>query len=991
MTAKQPAGRLSLPVICGLSVLLALAAGAMYLSAGPAIRPHDAHPTASVAKPHFVNASFSANTDASHQRVLNAYGRLPLAFDANQGQTDPQVKYVARGNGYSLFLTSNKAVLSMSSGSSSPLRDAMIRRYMGFTRWHKVMQQRARHAKTQVAVLNMEMVGANPQPQIVGQNLLPGVTNYLIGNDPAKWHTKVPQYARVEYQSVYPGVDLAFHGEQRQLEFDFLVAPQADPAPIALQFTGAKRMKLDESGNLLLTSAAGDVTMKKPVAYQEGNGGRQIVEAKFVMKSHGQVGLTLGNYDRSRELVIDPSLNFATYFGGSGQDEAFGIALDSSLNAYITGDTTSVNFPGSPTPTLIGPGGGFDAFVTELSSDGTAIVFTTLFGGTGGDVGNAIAIDQNSGDILVAGGTSSSDFPVTVGTAFQSVFGGPNCAVPANCPNLTSNAFLVDLDSTGSTRVYSTYFGGDNTDNAFALVLDTGGNAYIAGETSSGDFPAPTGSLNHGAGETGAFDGFVAKINPAGSGSASRVYAVFVGGTLDDLITGIQLDAGAPSVLAAGDTLSTDLLAATTTTGSFQKCLDTPPPNPGSCPAGKTAEDAFVTKVNPAGSGFTYSTYLGGSGDDGASGLAADPTLNPAPAYITGFTTSTDFPVTTGAFQTTYPAGNSLFTAFVTQVNSGGTGLGYSSFLGGNTADSGNAIALDPLENAYVTGTTLSTNFPTVDAFQGTFGGGNSDAFVAEIDPTGATEIYSSYLGGTGDENFENNTALGGAIVIGAVDPTHFVPYLAGITTSTSGLAKSAEQGTYGGGATDAFVAQVSASSGSSGADFSIGVDPTSVSVTAGASSPSITVSVVPLNGFNAAVTLSCSIPSSATGVGCTFGSTSISTLPGSTTLTITTKANSSAKTDHRRSGIFYAMWLPIGGLALFGAGFSSRRRKLFLLVVGSCLVLGLIFLPSCSSSSSGGGGGGGGGTPAGTYTINVTGTSTGAGPHSAGEQLTVN
>ncbi len=168
MTAKQPAGRLSLPVICGLSVLLALAAGAMYLSAGPAIRPHDAHPTASVAKPHFVNASLSANTDASHQRVLNAYGRLPLAFDANQGQTDPQVKYVARGNGYSLFLTSNKAVLSMSSGASSPLRDAMIRRYMGFTRWHKVMQQRARHAKTQVAVLNMEMVGANPQPQIVG-------------------------------------------------------------------------------------------------------------------------------------------------------------------------------------------------------------------------------------------------------------------------------------------------------------------------------------------------------------------------------------------------------------------------------------------------------------------------------------------------------------------------------------------------------------------------------------------------------------------------------------------------------------------------------------------------------------------------------------------------------------------------------------------------------------------------------------------------------
>ena len=238
------------------------------------------------------------------------------------------MKYLARGKGYTLFLTSNKAVLSLNAGHSSPLRDAMLRRSLGPTRWKKFLKTRARQSQTQMAVLDMEMVGANPHPQIAGQNALPGVTNYLIGNDPSKWHTKVPQYARVAYQGVYPGVDLAFHGEQQQLEFDFLVAPQADPAPIGLQFTGAKRMALDKSGNLLLTSAAGDVTLKKPVAYQEANGARQPVEAAFVVKDHGQVGLALGQYDRSRELVIDPSLNYATYLGGTGQDEGFGIALD---------------------------------------------------------------------------------------------------------------------------------------------------------------------------------------------------------------------------------------------------------------------------------------------------------------------------------------------------------------------------------------------------------------------------------------------------------------------------------------------------------------------------------------------------------------------------------------------------------------------------------------------------------------------------------------
>ena len=992
MTAKQPAGRPSLFVTRVLSccVLVALAAGALYLGAGSAIRPGVSPKSASAARPQFVNASFSPNADASHQRVLKAYGRLPLAFDANQGQTDPQVKYLARGNGYTLFLTANKAVLSMSSISGSPLRDALSRRYMGITRWQKLMQQRTRQAQTKMAVLNMEMVGANPHPQIAGQNLLPGVTNYLIGNDPTKWRTRVPQYARVAYQGVYPGVDLAFHGGARQLEFDFLVAPQADPAPIGLQFSGAQRMALDESGNLLLTSAAGDVTMKKPVAYQENNGTRQPVEASYVMKGRGQVGLSLGNYDRRRELVIDPVVNYATYLGGTGQDEAFGIALDSNLNVYVTGDTTSSSFP-APTggSTKLGAGGGFDVFVTELKNDGSAILFTTLIGGPNDDIGTAIAVDS-SGDAFVAGGTEGG-FPIA-GSAAQSVFGlgsPATCGVAPNtfpCPD----AFLAELNPGGTSLIYSTYLGGSDSDFASALAIDNAGNSYLGGETFSAGYPGATGSLNSPTPIAGASDGFVAKLNTGTTGSLA--YFTYLGGSNSDLVSGISLDAGGSNVFVTGQTVSTDFPV---TAGAFQTTCGTD----GNCNtvAGTPQSDAFVTELDDVGhlpptcsTPPCYSTYLGGSGSDVGIAIASEQSTNTA--YVTGNTASvTNFPTTVGSFQTTTAVSSSSITAFVTKIKPDGSGLGYSSFLGGSNAESGQAIAIDQSDNAYVTGVTASTDFPLVENFQPGYGGGNSDAFVSEVDPTGATLVYSSPLGGTGDENLENSAPIGGAIT---VDPTS-VAYVAGITTGGFPT-KNAVQANYGTGATDAFVAQISAASGSQNPNFSVNLNPTGVSVTAGQSSPSIGVTINSLNNFSGNVTLSCTVPAAATGAGCTLGTTSpIPVAPGTagtTTLTISTKANSSAKqapTGNRRSGIFYAMWLPVAGLAFFGAGFPSRRRKLFLLLVGCCLLAGLIVLPSCSSSS-GGGGGGGGGTPPGTYSVVVTGTSSTAGPNTATEQLTV-
>jgi len=959
MNANQTTRKLGLPgiwIACCCALIM-LSATALYLTSGarPAVRARTFRParkgsvmlpasTAVAGVPANLVASQLLKTKAP---TVNAYDQLPLAFDANQGQTDSQVKYLARGRGYTLFLTSNKAVLSMSTIAASPIKDALFRRTMGFTEWAKVKRERERAADAQVAVLTMEMMGANPAPRVLAQNRLSGVTNYYIGNDPGKWRVGVPQYGRVAYESIYPGVNLAFHGQQRQLEFDFLVTPGADASPICLQFSGAKHVSLDGSGNLVLASDAGNVMMKEPLAYQEDNGTRQPVEARFVIRNRYQVGLALGAYDHNRELVIDPSLNYATYLGGSAADEALGIALDSNGNSYITGDTNSPNFPGAGGATN---SGSVDAFVTKLKPDGSAIVYTTLVGGSGTDSGFAIAVN-GSGDAFVAGDTTSTDFPVS-GNAAQSTYGGG-----------AADAIVFELDSTGA-RVYSTYLGGTAEDDGLGIALDSAGNSYVGGATLSPGYPGATGSLNLG-NNTTAFDGFVAKINTASGGNGALVFFTYLGGSDNDLVSSITLDAPA-NIVVTGNTISTDF---PTTAGAFQATCGTA----ANCNGGQS--DAFLTKLG-SGTGAlppVASTYLGGESEDVGVAVAADSSGN---AYITGLTFSTFFP-TQNPFQGTNLTPQGSFTAFVTKMNSSATALTFSSFLGGSTADIGNSIAIDQQTppNAYLTGTTLSSDFPAVDAFQPALNG-NSDAFVTEVDGSGASEIYSSFFGGTGDENFESPAPVGGAIAVVPTDISATITagtvYVSGITTSTSGLAKSGLQSTYGGGATDAFVAQISAAPGTAGSDFSVNVSPTSASVTAGQTSPSITVNVVSLNGFSNPVTLSCAnLPANST---CAFGKASV-TPTDSTTLTISTTAPSSARLTSGHSNITYALWLPLAGVALFGAGLPARRKK-FLLVLGCLLLAAIIVLPGCSSSSGGGGGGGGGGTPAGNYTIGVTGTS---------------
>ena len=622
---------------------------------------------------------------ATNARVSESYGKLPLQFEANRGQTDKDVHFLSRGPGYSLYLTAGEAVLVL----SKPAVDAKR------------------------VALRMSLVGAARAYAVSGIDELPGKANYFIGKDPAKWRRNVPTYARVRYREVYPGIDLIYYGNQRQLEYDFVLAPGADPKKIVLGFKGADKLEIDAQGELVLHAPGEDIRQHKPVIYQEIDGVRRDIAGGYVRKGANRVGFKVAAYDTTRPLVIDPVvLSYSTYLGGINGDSGSGIAVDANGNAYITGGTASSDFPttaGAFQPTATGS----HAFVTKLNSIGAA-VYSTYLGGSGSEGGSAIAVDAG-GNAYVTGATGSSDFPTTAG-AFQATIGG------------SRNAFVTKLDPTGSALVYSTYLGGSGDINTGSgIAVDADGNAYLTGWTNSINFPTTQQAFQPAF--SGGYDVFVTKLDPAGS---ALVYSTYVGGTRFDEANGIAVDAGG-NAYVTGLTDSTDL---PTTPGVFQPTLS------------GSSEDAFVTKLDPTGSALVYSTYLGGAFIDSGSGIAVDANGN---AYVAGWTNSHNFPTTPGAFQ---PIKLSVGAdAFVTKLNPAGTGLVYSTYLGGDGTDTGEGIAVDADGNAYVTGTTGSTNFPTTfGAVQPTFRGGFGDAFVTKLDPGGSAVVYSTYLGGSGRE-----------------------------------------------------------------------------------------------------------------------------------------------------------------------------------------------------------------------------------------------
>ena len=646
--------------------------------------------------------------DAATQAHLKAaYGKLPPTFEANQGQTDSRVNFLSRGAGYSLFLTPTKAVLSLKHGDTSN-------------------------------VVSMRVVGANLTSHAVGLDKQSGVSNYFIGNVPSKWHTDVPNYGEVAYEDVYRGIDLVYHGNQKQLEYDFVVAPGANTHAIRLAFDGAQSVSLDRAGNLLLHTADVGVVEHAPVVYQEVNGQHQAVAAQYVLKPNHQVGFQIGRYDHSNPLLIDPTLSYSTYLGGKANDRGTAIAVDSAGSAYITGYTISSNFP-TKGPVQRTSAGGADVFVTKLDPTGTALVYSTYLGGSNSDIGDAIAVDS-TGNAYVTGSTTSANFPTT--SPLQAHLKG------------SEDAFLLKLNPVGTALVYSTYLGGGGLDVAYGIAVGSSGNAYVTGTTTSTDFPTTPGAYQ--TTNPSVTAAFVAQVNASGS---LLVYATYLGGDNAARGLGIAVD-GSGNAYVTGVTASTNFATA----GAYQTV------NAG-------GNDAFVAKLNADGSARVYAIYLGGSGDDRGLGIAVDGSGN---AYVTGVTASTNLP-TLNAYQPAY-GGNG--DAFVTKFNASGSALLYSTYLGGsdsdNTNDNGGAIAVDASSNIYVTGFTFSTNFPTLNAFQPT-NGGSGDAFVAKINPSQsgrASLVYSSYLGGSaggGDEGYGIAVdGSGSAYVTGETASTDF-------------------------------------------------------------------------------------------------------------------------------------------------------------------------------------------------------------------------
>jgi hypothetical protein len=706
------------------------------------------------------------------------YGSLPLNFEPNQGQTDAQVRFLARGPKYTLFLTSDEALLALRSPKAKGQSSATE------------------------SVLQIRLLGRNPNAILTGTDELSGKSNYFIGNDPQKWRTNIPNFARVRYDAVYPGVDLVYYGNQGQLEYDLVLAPGSDPTVIAFDVqatpqTGGRHnaapLWIAQNGDLVIGTDAGDVTLRKPLIYQpettdggRQTGGRTPIDGGYQIARGHRVTLKIGSYDRARPLVIDPVLQYSTFLGGNGGDAGYGIAVDSAGEAYVTGVTASANFPiKSAYQTTTGGGG--DAFVAKLNSTGTGLVYSTFLGGGGSDAGNAIAIDS-SGDAYITGATTSSDFPITA-NVFQTMNNGSG----------NSNAFVAKLGPSGSKLSYSSYLGGSGPDSGQGIAVDSSGDVYVTGSTESYNFPtAPAVPFQRGNAncttvnqiETCTADAFVTEVNPT---ATELTYSTYLGGTSADVGQAIALDAQGNTYIA-GYTYSTNFPTQSALYGTSGG-----------------GQDCFVAALDAAGTSLVFSTYLGGSGQDAAFGLALDASGN---IYLTGSTTSANFPIGPNPFQLLYGGTGD---AFLTKLSAHAVSLVYSTFIGGSSLDQGNAVAVDSSGNAVVVGFTNSTDFPLADASQdilGIFGAENcsstntvcSDAFITRFNPSGQLPglggFYSTYLGGTGAD----------AAQAVALDSSG-VPYVAGSTGSSNfPTIVGAVQGTYAGTAssTNAFITKMS-------------------------------------------------------------------------------------------------------------------------------------------------------------------------------------
>ena len=740
-----------------------------------------------------------ANIPATH--VNRDFGKVPLSFEPNQGQTDPHVQFLSRGLGYALFLTPGEAVLEL---------------------------QKAAGKKTDVkglpapATLRMSLVGANAKAAVSGEELLPGTANYFIGNDSSKWHTSVPTYKRVAYTGVYPGVDLVYYGNQRELEYDFIVAPGADAAKIALQFTGATPV-VDKTGDLVLSVQGEEARFQKPVIYQQDGDRRLSVEGSYQI-TEGRVGFALGAYDHAKALVIDPILSYLTYIGGSTNDLLNGLAIDSSGSVYVVARAYSADYPlknayQSTNAGLIIDTRNSAIAVSKFNPTGTALVYSTYLNGGLDSQGYGIAVDS-SGDAYVVGGTSSADYPVTA-KAFQTLCGA-NFTVPPGtytairipgCGSSTSTSGVVTkLNPAGTALAYSTFLSGDNFNTITAIAVDAAGQAYVTGLSNSncgpgpyhptgpGDngqscqpyfnFPITNGSAHDSANSSdGAAAGntfsFLTKFNAAGS---ALLYSSILG------VVGIppyeqNVKGNAVAVDVSGNAYIGGMASRYlyTTAGAYQ-------PVPG----GTSGVRAFVAKFDTVAQKILYSSFISGTdntsnANEQINGIAADAAGN---AYLTGQTSQCTFPTTAGAYQTqaSYPPGTvtSCDAGFVMKLNPTGTAPVWSTFVGNNPAPANNttvlnAIALGPDGSVYVGGNITGGGFPTVNPILQTTNYA-APALVARLDPTGSKMLFASLISGSTSSDTITGIAVDatGNIYVGGQTNSNTMPVTPGAFQTTN-------------------------------------------------------------------------------------------------------------------------------------------------------------------------------------------------------------
>lgn len=626
---------------------------------------------------------------AERARVLDAYGKLPIAFVENHGQTDAGVAYYLHARGHSVYFSATGHALRLTQGHGEQAR---------------------------AHVVKVDLVDARAGT-IQGGNRTAGSVSYFRG-ERSEWHSALPMFSTIRYREPWPGIALDYRSASGKLESVYTVAAHADPARIQLRYSGQQSLRIDALGNLVYDTSVGPVQESAPVVYQEIDGERIMVSASYALRDANTVAFEVAEYDREHALVIDPTLTYSGFIGGIGDDEGFDVDIDSSGNAYVVGYTSSTE---TTFPVLVGPdlthnAGTNDAFIVKVNADGTALIYAGYIGGNAHDFGRGVAVDA-AGNAYIAGyGTSGpTTFPVLVGPGLSHSGGG-------------YDAWVAKINPEGTALLYAGYIGGSGSDLAFAIDIDADGNAYVAGNTDSpsATFPEVVGPD---LGSNGGQDGFVAKVSADG---ATLVYAGFIGGSGLDRANAIAVD-GQGFAYVTGPTASSE--------ATFPELV-------GPDLTYNGLDDAYVAKISADGSALIYAGYIGGSGNDRGNGIAVD---NLGNAYVTGSAASTEatFPVLEGP-DLTHNGGDD---AFITKVSANGSTLLYSGYIGGSSGDSGNAVAVNAAGAAYVAGSTFSTqaSFPVLEGPDLTHNGA-TDIFVAKVNVAGTALNYAGYLGGNGGD-----------------------------------------------------------------------------------------------------------------------------------------------------------------------------------------------------------------------------------------------